>query len=269
MIARVMFAAVLVVLLGVARPAAAQEPAPGKKADPTVELLAKLRQPSDWKGEELQFDALIDVLDQKYGVAVLVNEASFGGDMPASPIKMPRGKRLSLATVLRIALAPHQATFLVRKNHIEIVSVPYAIRETKNNPLDGEDDGATPRAPLVSAVYKEKPLNEAVADLAEEYDLTVVGSPQAGDAKTAFVTARLLNVPADNGLELIAAQADLRVVRQGKTYLITNADHANGMFEEKLDKERKKIELERLRLTPIGPLGVPGGLGGLGTPGFG
>ena len=102
----------------------------------------------------------------------------------------------------------------------------------------------------MSAVIKEKPLNEAVALLAERYDLTVVVSPQAGDAKTGFVTARILNVPAADALELLAVQSDLRVVRKGTAFLITSRDHANELFGEKMEKERQKIELDKFRAAP-------------------
>ena len=71
---------------------------------------------------------------------------------------------------------------------------------------------------------------------------------------------------ADDALDLIATQADLRVVRQGKTFLITSPEHASVLFEERMEKERRQIELERLRQTPFGPLGIPGGFGCL--PGF-
>src|SRR5262249_2966233 len=101
--------------------------------------------------------------------------------------------------------------------------------------------------PLVSAIYKEKPLNEAIADLAEEFDLNVVVAPQAGDSRTAFVSARLLNVPAEKALELIALQADLRVVRKGTAFLVTSRDHANELFAEPLEKEKMKAEVERFR----------------------
>ncbi|MBY0458451.1 MAG: hypothetical protein K2V38_14020, partial [Gemmataceae bacterium] len=107
--------------------------------------------------------------------------------------------------------------------------------------------------PLVSAVAKEKPFNEAVARIAEQYDLTVVVAPQAGDAKTGFVTARLLNVPADQAIELLALQCDLRVVRKGKAYFVTGRDHANDLFNEAQDIERRKIELKKFRDAPPVP----------------
>ena len=71
----------------------------------------------------------------------------------------------------------------------------------------------------MSVIFKEKPLNEAVAKIAEMYDLTITVSPQVGDAKTGFVNARILNQPADKAIELLALQCDLRVVRRGTAYI--------------------------------------------------
>ena len=76
-----------------------------------------------------------------------------------------------------------------------------------------------------------------MASLADRYDLTAIVSPQAGDARRAgFITARLLNVPADRALELVALQADLRVVRKGAAFLITSREHADALFQEEIEK---------------------------------
>ena len=122
--------------------------------------------------------------------------------------------------------------------------------------------------PLVSFVVKEKPLNEAVAAIAERYDLTVVVTPQAGDAKMGFVTSRLLNVSADRALELLALQNDLRVVRKGTAFLITSREHAEGLHNEKMERERQKIELDKFRqMPPPRPEAPPPQLKGVLQPG--
>ncbi|MCI0701855.1 MAG: hypothetical protein L0241_12295, partial [Planctomycetia bacterium] len=149
-------------------------------------------------------------------------------------------------------------TYLVRNGAIEIVPTGFAAKVTKSAVSEDEDGHKRLDEPLVSAIIKEKPLNEALANLAEQYDLTVVIAPQAGDAKVAFVTARMLNVPADKAIELLALQCDLRVIRKGATYFITSREHANEMFAEKLEKERELIELQKFReAKPVPPVPPP------------
>src|SRR5262245_50972811 len=100
------FAAAVGGLLAVARPAAAEDQPPGK-ADPTATLLAKLRQPIGLKTPpEMKLEVLADLLEDKLGIPIVINEASFGGsgmavaaiDFP--PIRMPRAKGLSVADTL-------------------------------------------------------------------------------------------------------------------------------------------------------------------------
>src|SRR5207244_205306 len=120
---------------------------------------------------------------------------------------------------LNVILESMGTTYLVKNNSIEIVPIAHAAKATKSATSEGEDGSVQLNEPLVSVVFKEKPLNEAVAKIAEMYDLTVIVSPQAGDAKTGFVTVRMLNTPADKALELLALQCDLRVVRRGAAFL--------------------------------------------------
>jgi hypothetical protein len=233
-----------------AGPAAADDAKPAKKTDPTAALLQKLREPAVADAAEVPLTDFVDVIYKRHSLGVILNDASFracGMGPPGNMIvKSPdvRGA-LSVGRQLQMALAPHGATYLVRNGYVEVVPIAFAAKVTKNA-VPGDDEGGLAE-PLVSVVYKEKPLNEAVADLAEEFELNVVVAPQAGDNRMAFVSARLLNVPADKALELIAIQAELRVVRKGTAFLITSRDHANDMFGERLEKEKQKIEVERLR----------------------
>ncbi|MDB5311756.1 MAG: hypothetical protein JWO38_5958 [Gemmataceae bacterium] len=234
------------------------------KADQTAEILSVLRSRVAYDGplNETTLAELLATLGKKHKLTFVVRDRAFrdaGVDSvrEAKPdMTATRLDGMSLHRFLDLVLDSQGATYLVRRDHVEIVPIAYAIKEAKVTGAD--DDGATRLPhPLVSAIYREKPLNEAVADLAAEYDLTVIVSPQAGDNKTGFVTARLLNVPADEALELLAVQADLRVVRKGAAFLITGKDHANELFGERLDHERQKIEVDRLRFAPPTPQPPP------------
>lgn len=248
--------------------AAEEVKAPAKKPDPTERLLALLADAEidlgDKNTNETPLFELLGFLSKSHGVTFVVLEEQFKAEgqpnireeKPKFAATQLRGQ--SLHQFLNTALESLGATYLVKNGTIEIVPTRHAAKVTKSA-IESEDEGGRPRLkePLVSAVIKEKPLNEAVAKIAEMYDLNVVVAPQAGDAKTGFVTARLLNVPADKAVELLAVQCDLRVVRKGNAFLITNRDQASELFGEKLERERQKIELEKLREAPPPGLPVP------------
>lgn len=249
-------------------------------ADPTAELLSKLRQPLALPGKgAMPLAAFAAEVEKALGIGVVVNEEAFGGgagaaeDDDGTPVRPVRFKGASAATVLRSTLAKKNATYLVRRDHIEIVPAEYARRQARQSePQNPETGEAFAAFPLVSAVVKERPLNEALAEIAADYDLTVVVAPQAGDARTTFVTARLLNVPADRAIDLLATQADLRVERRGAAFLVTSKEHREGMFNERMDREQRKIEVENMR-NPGAFLGQPGlgicgAIGNLGALGF-
>jgi hypothetical protein len=252
----------------IASSAVADDAKPAKKADPTEVLLTTLEQEFQFKEtvniNEIPVFELVNDLSKRYALTFVINEAAFRQfDRPNFKEEKPnlastQLRGLTLQQFLTVTLDSTGATYLVKGNAIEIVPVKYAAKVTKSGTTsEGEDGYVRLTEPLVSTIVKEKPLNEAVAKIAEMYDLTVVVAPQAGDAKTGFVTARLLNVPADKAIELLALQCDLRIVRRGTAFLITSRDHANELFGEKLEKERQLIELQKLREAPVKPPAPP------------
>lgn len=248
-----------------AAPAFAADPA--KKVDRTEIILNALAAAYPAREEvnlnEVPLIELLADLGKKFGVTFAINEESFKAagqpnikeEKPKVALTALRG--LSTHQFLALVLDGMKATYLVKNGTIEIVPIHHAAKIAKVGFSQEEDGRARLNEPLVCALVKEKPLNEVVAKIAETYDLTVVVSPQAGDARTGFVTARLLNVPADKAIELLALQCDLRVVRRGTAFLVTSKDHAAELFNEKLDKERQKIEVEKLRTAPAKPPAPP------------
>jgi hypothetical protein len=252
----------------IATPAFADNPKPAeikpaKKADPTEKILDVLAGEFALKEganvNEIPLFELLQDLGKRYDVKFVVNEDSF------KVVGRPniREERPTFSSTAVSGMTVHQclstileslgATYLVKNGALEIVDTKHAGKVTKSGVSEDENGRARLNEPLVSAVVKEKPFNEVVAKIAEMYDLTVVVAPQAGDAKTGFVTARLLNTPADKALELLALQCDLRVVRRGNAFLITSRDQANELFGEKLDKERQLIEVQKMREAPAKP----------------
>lgn len=261
---------VTVCALALAAPVRADDvkPAPAKKGDPVEQLLTTLAGTEiDLEGKdpnELPLFEILAFLSKKYSVTFAIGEHAFRAEgvpnvkdmKPTVATVMLRGQ--SLHQYLNLTLDSLGATYLVKNGAIEIVPVRHAAGVTKStlDTSDVTDGGGRVRLkePLVSAVVKERPLNEAVAKIAATFDLTVIVSPQAGDAKTGIVSARLLNMPADKALELLAVQCDLRIVRKGGAYLITSKNQANELAHEKLERERLKVELERFRDAPVAPV---------------
>lgn len=268
MIARFVLAAAVAALVLTTRPVVADDPprqpdAAKPKPGTLEHTLAALRTPVRYE-KDLKNTPLAEILadlGKAYNLRFVFSQEWFKADgRPAIEERKPTVLATSvegipLGRFLHVILREIEAAYMVRSGYVEVMPTSRAAEEAKLPP----DATGTfwVHKPLVSAIYKEKPLNEAVTDLAEVYDLTVVVSPQAGDNKTAFVSARLLNVPADKALDLIAVQADLRVVRKGNAFLITSIDHANALAEEDFQREMRKIELQKLKNPP--PPGLPGG----------
>lgn len=280
MVRLLMLAAALTFGATLHRVAVADEPKGGQAApaDPTAQLLAKLKQPLVLKTGEISLHEFASLVEKATGVGVVVNEGAFreGGIAAAEAdgvmVRPTAFKGATAAAVLRYTLAKTDATFLVRRDHLEIVPLSHARRESRQP--TGTDANGDPTAPypLVSAVFREKPLNEALEQVAADHDLTILLAPQAADQKAAFVTARLLNVPADRAVELLALQADLRVVRRGAAFLVTTQGHSDQLFNERNDRKRQQIEIENLRTPPVGnfigqPAGAIGFCGNVGVAG--
>jgi hypothetical protein len=263
------FLTAVVVALCIAGPVGSADdlkPAPvsarlaAQPVDPLAALLDKLHGeevelPQANVGEIPLFELLLQFA-KRHDLTFTINEDSFRAEglnnvrdtKPNMTATQVRG--LTIHQFLSTVLPGMGATYMLKGKTIEIVAPTSAARQTRS-PITAIEDGRNAlKEPLVSAVFKEKPLNEAIALIAERYDLTAIVSPQAGDARTGFVTARLLNVPADRALELVAVQADLRVVRRGAAFLITSREHADALFNETMEKERARIELEKFRLLP-------------------
>jgi len=115
---------------------------------------------------------------------------------------------------------------MVRNDHIEILPRDAAMREAGLAVPPRSDETGPPTGPitppLVNVVVVEKTLPTVLTELARVYDLNVVVEARVQkDLRGVVVTERLLNVPADTALELLAGQAGLSVVRKGNTFRVT------------------------------------------------
>lgn len=186
------------------------------------------------------FKEVLGDLATRFKIAFVVNKTAFSSDTnlddaKADRLSAQRMEGLPLSTFLDVyfrGLSVEHVTYMVRRDHIEITTRQAAQKEA--GLLEGVDEAkaggdamelvrakARLNLPLVCVAVENKPLSAVLADLSRVYGLNVVIEPGAREPLKVPMTERLLNVPADTALELLAGQAGLSVVRKGNTFRIT------------------------------------------------
>ncbi len=239
---------------GGGKPPAPPKPAAGAAAAPDAlpHTLAALRSRWEIKGhEKVRLPELVARLEESHGLKVVLNREQLkanGVDNPdAAEVSVSDelvGVRVSVA--LAQVLAQVNAAYLVRRDGIEVVPNPVSLQLARRDEPNAPDQPEL-LPPLVSAVIRGRTLADAVAELAEDADATVVVSPAAAAAPDTAVNARLLNVPLPVALDQLACQADLVVVRRGGTYTLTTRDHAAQLRKDETATLRHHQDLEDIR----------------------
>src|SRR5262249_34680930 len=146
--------------------------APGKDKDrketPVVEMGRKLATPVTLTLEPAPLKEVLDLLREKYGLTILVDQGAFANDLSipdveAQQVNLARVAGVRLETVLNKLLAQVQGGFLVKADHIEITSlgrVQMAVWGT----VQADETAAgpakpRPRMPLVHADLHQRPLD--------------------------------------------------------------------------------------------------------------
>jgi type II secretory pathway component GspD/PulD (secretin) len=246
----------------------AADPEVKQKPDPSDQLITKLFDQEvkiEGNVNEIPIGNLLQQLSKKYDITFVVKEdyfkaegeesADFAKKKPKVEASQLHGLTLHQLLVRvfdSLDVAPAGVTpgvtYLIKGKTVEIVPKYIAQRYVRALPVSGDEgEGETLRDPLVSLIVKQKSLTDVVETLANRYDLNVIIGPQAVDATASLVTARLLNVPADTALEMLAAQCGLRSIRKGNAFLITSKDRAKELLTEEYEKEQRKIELAKPR----------------------
>src|SRR5262249_44469214 len=149
----------------------------------------------DFEGIEDPKITLVEALDQLVkiaGVTFDVDEKAFKFEMlndvlkteVANPNAIPKMPRTTLAHVLKIILGrvpvTSGATYLIRKDHIEIttqdaVRRELGLRKQRNaKPNDPEEQGRPALPPLVWENLEKVPLDRALRDIADDTGVNVV-----------------------------------------------------------------------------------------------
>jgi hypothetical protein len=203
---------------------------------------------------------LLDWLHEQRSVNFRVNRAAFQDLEP--PLENVGETRIELApltntrldSVLTYVLRNVNGTCLVRRDHLEITTLKEACREC-GGPWPGFDVDldwncdqsffADFRLPFVQLSFKNRPLGSIFAELMTVYnDQNIVFAPQAATRMKVPVTGRLLNVPLNQALTLLAKLGDLEAVTCGKITLITTAEKASPMLKDLAERRMvRRVQL--------------------------
>jgi hypothetical protein len=179
-------------------------------------------------------NALTEVFRKNHGIELQfeINLAAFRTDGVAVPGDtavvqergLPKMTNLTLERYLRAILnrvpAGSGATLIPRKDHIEITTNGWLRTQ-----IWGKDHKG-PFLPLVNARFDKTSLDEALKALAEQSEHNVILDPKAGEKGKTLITARLLNLPLDTAVTMLADMADLQAVMQDNAIYVTTRESA-------------------------------------------
>ena len=214
-------------------------------------MVQKVNQRLDFPGIDDPKATLNDALEKLSklsDVSFEMNETAFKaeglmevGRLPiAESAPIPAMKNVRLTRILRKILqripAPSGSAFYVHGDYIEITTGTF-----QSKAVWGIYGG--PHLPLVNVVLEKSPLEDAVHELADLSDFSIVVDTRAGEKAKTPVSARFLNTPLDTALRLLTDMADLRYVHIDNVLYVTTKENAAAL-EARLEKEK----------TPTNPL---------------
>ncbi len=242
-----------------------EEKQPAVVERPLADSLPKIRKVLDTKIEFVQDDremtlrAVLELLEKRYRVQFSVDEVAFMNPNRENVLETKIGEigpmHTSLDRVLQKVLSRvggmSRAMYLVRNDCLEITTEKAAwdelgIQEKKapKGPIDpvtglraeaeedsGEIDSRKGLLPLISEDFMRADVKDVLKKFAETSGYNVILDPRAEQDKdpNRAITARLLNVPVDVAIHLVAEMLDLTVVRQANVFFVTTEKTAEKM----------------------------------------
>jgi hypothetical protein len=221
------------------------------------EVRQLLGQPSgiDRPIENVSLRDVLEMISDKFDVTIRIDPAAFTRlsnlekppyEMYDQPVRLPVVRRMSVGEVLRDVLAQvrlpdvpaiGKVTFLVKGSHIVIVPAymipfPQALGGDEPQPfLNPEILEEQVQGEPVTVEFQDKPLAEALRELAETTGTNIVLDNRAKDQGQTPVTATLQNVRLFTALKVLADMAELRPVVVGNVYYVTNRENAERLHK--------------------------------------
>jgi RNA polymerase sigma factor (sigma-70 family) len=247
------------------KPGAKAKGKPGdaaKPPPPAKDWSLSLKEKAKFGGIDDPKATLLDALDQMakiHDLTFYINEKAFKDDEldqayktpiaaenPIPPIERPARLSTVLKRILARVPVPSGATYLIRKDAIEITTEK-AVRKELGIPAH------RPLLPLVWADFKDVTIRNALDQLADASDFNVVVDVRVAKKLETNVTIRLANVPVDTAVQMLADMADQEMVRLDNALYVTSKENA-----ARLRAEKSKESLPR-PATPGRPMGVSKG----------
>jgi hypothetical protein len=156
-------------------------------------------------------------------------------------------RHLTLRRILEQAVAKiptNNATFIVRKNAIEITTVERTTPSIMFN---------TP----VSAVFNNRRLADAFQELSGATGVSIVASPSVSNQLDNQISATFANtVPLKTAVKVLAEMADLKMVELPGVLYVTTQQNAEALLKDRKAQEQEELWRKRNKVPEFGP---PGG----------
>jgi hypothetical protein len=136
-----------------------------------------------------------------------------------SMVKLDKLTDVKASTVLDAILKQVDGCYFVKDTHIVITTK--LARRAMLGEKDEDDAPVRDAVPLVRMTFTETPIRKALEELADKFDASILLAPYVAEKGDALVTAKLVNVPLDHAVELLADMADLSVVKRGNALYVT------------------------------------------------
>ncbi|HEV3115748.1 MAG TPA: hypothetical protein VGY58_01765 [Gemmataceae bacterium] len=202
-------------------------------------------------------DALEFLKEQYKLPLILVNTAAFKAEgvenVEDMPVKLPRLNAIRLGTVLQKIAAQVNGAFLVRVDHLELTTKSSREFEIWGRPQEDSPDRQRRLLPLTHAALEQRPLDEALRELASATGFNVVIDVRhAAERSHAAVTAILNNVPLDTAVRLLADEADLQALLLDDVLFVTTREQARALQLEHERLRRKGMDIPAALGHPAG-----------------
>lgn len=251
--------------------------APPKYADTAEVIVERLHTGIWWYEKDLRttpFPEVMEDFSRRHRIRVFINREAFPYEEDhwrpkASVLATDQMDGIVNARFLSNylqALPVKGLTYLVRDDHIEITTEEVAEREAglrsavqqARMSRDSSRDAEIRQRrdlPLVSVASKSIPLSLILDGLTRAYGLAIsIDDKLPQEVREMPISLRLLNVPADIALELIAEQARLHVQRKDRWFILRKGEGVLSVDFEPLPQVGRELPA-RDRIDAKKPIG--------------